>query len=67
MDEELPEGLEEQIALRPVKQLQIICSKCKKELDLKSTNLNIDFDHIECTTVLFILIYSAKLRLMRIT
>lgn len=56
MDEDLPEGIEEQAVLLPAKPLSIICSKCKKELDLKSASgLKIEVDYIQCTNPLVLL------------
>jgi len=56
IDEDLPEGVEEQTVLMPAKKLSIICIKCKKELDLRSAGgLKIDFDSVQCTNPLVFL------------
>lgn len=55
MDEDMPEGVEEQTVLTPAKKLSIPCTKCKKELDLRSAGgLKIDFDSVQCTNPLVI-------------
>jgi len=52
----MPEGVDEQVQIMPVKKLIIVCPTCKKDLDLqKPESLEISLETIKCTTPLVFL------------